>query len=1043
MSLLSIKREIWPPVNFDVTVVGTAFPGASPSQIENLISAPLEDEISQVDGIKEIQSLSFQNYSTIYLTLDPDHPNKKEVHENIQSVVKSYNDLPVGAEDPLIEKVEASQIPVLDIFISADVPPLELRKKTKDLALLIEQIGAVARVQENGVENLEYQVEVDPIKMKQRGVTLTQVIGALERQNAAIPAGTHLEPSGLEVSIRVDSEFISGEDILNTSITSNDSGYGTLLSDVATVSLGTEKPRRLYRIQGKKGLSLVVLKKSNGDALKLVDEVKIVVSDFEKANPEYKVYLSNDYSRFLATRIKALGSNLIIGLILVLIILSLFLPWQVTLIVTLGIPIAMLLAVSAMQLLGFSFNLISLLGLIIVTGMVVDDAIVVCENIWRQIELGETPHSAAIKGTMQVIAPVTASVLTTIFAFGPMMFMSGIFGAFVQQIPVAVILALVFSLFEAFLLLPSHFASWSPFLISAKKLKQKQTKHSRFQKVAAKYGQFVHWSLKKRYLMLVLLIVFLGGTAGYIGKSGRFVLFPPEGIEMFFIRVEAPIGTPLDQTAEALRPIESYLLENLSSEYLIDVSTTVGFVSQGAMDPQAKSGSHYAYLRVQLTPEHTRDRKTIELMESLRKPIEQVVANDVSLFFELEQQGPPQGKPITLNIRGSNYKRLQEFAELVKGYLKTVDGVKDIQDSTVLGPPEWLVQIDSRKAASLGVSSQSVAISLRAAFDGVVATEIRDNEEEIKIKVKLATQNKETKELLKNLSVGNNFGRLVPLNQFANFKQEQDLIQRTRLDLKKVLYVTGDIDTNVTTALEATNKLKDFLKTEPQIKAYSDVSYTWGGAEKDSKESMQSLLKTFLIAVSLIYLLLVITFNNLIQPALIILSMPFGFLGASLALLSHGRPFSFMGMLGIVALGGVIVNNSIVLIDFINSRRKNGDRFNKSIVDSSIDRLRPILLTTATTVCGLLPTAYGAAVFNLTGMGGVDPFIIPVALSLGWGLAFGSLMVLIFFPSMIRISDDLQFWKKDTPDLQGEDNNNDHKYEPSIATLDLEPETLS
>ena len=1020
-SLFSIRRDLFPNVDFNTTVVSTTIAGASPQQVEKLLINAVEESVREVDGIKKIYSTATESVGIVVLQLDPDARDAEKTNRDIRQAVDSIEDLPDDATDPVINEIDSSQTPVVTVTVGGNGNFENTRQVAKFLYEEISNIKGVASVQKLGLLDKEILIHTNPETLKNRQISLMQLIGALKAKNWSLPGGTIFNAAGEEVLIRTESQYTEPsvseslptnqtvEEIKNTVITANDGGYATYVKDVAEVEETVEEPERLYKANGLNAIHLIVKKKVNADVLNLVSDLKQVLKKWEPTFPKkVEIGLTSDFSVYLKNRIKSLSSNLIIGLVLVIIVLSLFLPWQVTLVVAMGIPLALFSTLTVIYLTGGSINLISLIGLIIVLGMLVDDAIVVSENVWRHVEDGDDITESVVRGAQEVFWPVLASVLTTISAFAPMLFMTGIFGKFIFQIPYAVILALTFSLLEAFIIMPSHFISWvGPFVKShLEKMKAQKQSHGIFDRISFGYMKYVKWSIQRRYIMAIVAVTMLLATGAFFAKFGRFVLFPGEGTQYIFVQAEAEKSTSLEQMSDLIRPIEDSL-SGISSKYIVDHTATIGIIQQNPNDPLTRRGSNFANIKVALTPYIERDLNANQIVDLMKTSIGQPKGIK-KLSFELQKDGPPQGRAVSINVGGRNFLELKNLAEKVKQKLATIEGVTDIRDSFVQGKDEWQVIPKEKAALELGLTSESIANSVRAAFAGVVATKIRDLDGEIDIRVKLDEQRGDVLKILESLKIGNKNGNLIPLPSVADFKQVSTIAAITHKDFKRVINVSADVDTNIITSNEVKLKVQPFV--EDLVKEKVGYFSEFGGESEDTDESMQSLGRAFLFATLFILFLLIVTFRSVVQPILILGSIPMGFMGVIYAMAIHGRPLSFLSMLGVIALAGVIVNNAIVLIDFVNALRRDEVGLTESIIQASGVRLRPIVLTTTTTICGLLPTAYGEYIYKIFGVGGGDPFIVPIALALGWGLAFGSIMTGIFFPAFIRLSDDFRLF---------------------------------
>ncbi len=997
-SLFIIKKEIFPPVDFDITVIRTVMPGASPEQIENLITNPLEEALREVDGIKKVQSIATENLSLITVFLDPDAQDGDKTNRNIQLAIERISTLPKGAEDPIVTSIDSAQTPVLEVFVSGDLPELEIRRAAKYIADELSLIKEVARITRKGYEKREFLVEIDSEQMAARRVPLRKVITALSLRNTATPGGKFKTPTGEELLVKTDAEYKTKDNILNTYIISNDEGYGTRVKDIATVTERQAEANILYRSNGKSSINLLISKKAQADVLKLVKKTKQRLEELKKNLPQgIQVGVARDLSIYLKNRLSVLKSNVYIGLFLVLAFLSFLLPFRVALVVAVGIPLAMLSTLLAAYFIGISINLITLMGLIIVLGMLVDDAIVVSENIYRHIEKEGKSWTSIVAGATEVLSPVTASVLTTALAFAPMLFMTGIFGKFVFQIPAIVIMALLFSWLEAFYIMPSHFGSW----VSIKKGKRRTTSNH-FEKITNIYRKYIRLTTHNKYKTLIVLILFVGLTA-FIGTRIKFVLFPSKGVEQFFIRAEAPKNISLTQMQEYMKPLEKATASLPNSE-LLGYLTMIGIIQNDPNDPLTKRGPNYSQIFVELTAAKGRKREAQEIIDELRQKIGSPPGL-TKVNFEVLKGGPPQGRPVSINVSGKNYDELRAIAYALQDKLTVIKGVKDIQNSYVEGKDEWIVLPRHNDTARFGLTAQDIGTTVRASFDGVIATKTRAFDEEVDVRVKLKEVLEPGERRLRELKVGNARGHLIPLKSFSDFKKQSTLSSVIHNKYKRVVNVSASVDTKIITASEVINLLKpefkNLIKNKPQI------SIELGGESEDTQESLASLTRASIIAIILIYVLLIITFKSLLQPFIIICTMPMGVMGVIYALGLHGMPFSFMSILGIVALLGVIVNNSIVYLDFVNSSRKKGNTRFQSLEDAAAIRFRPILLTTITTLCGLLPTAYGHFMLKTFNIGGGDPFVIPMALALAWGLGIGAILNSLFFPTMVAIMDDI------------------------------------
>lgn len=992
-STIKIRREVFPSVTFDVITITTAFPGASAESTEKLITNPLEQDLGEVDGIKKLTSVSAEGVSVIVLQLDPDQTTQEDAETEVQDVVDAFQDLPDDAEDPVVKALETRLDPIVTVSLTGDLSESEMRSAAKYLEKEIESLPDVAKIDFQGLRDPEIRILTDPSKLNRYRVSLSEIINALKRQNVNIPGGT-LEAATVgqkEMIIRTVGEFETADDIGDTVIRANALASAIRIKDVAQIEETFSKEKILYATNQFKSINLTVRKKSNGDAITLVESVKQLIERLKpELHPAIKVTYVKDSSYFVKRRLKVLSNNLLVGLGLVLIILSLILPIPVAIVTAFGIPFSFLGAISIFYFGDVSLNLISMMGLIIVVGMLVDDAVVITENIQAKMEEGLAPMKAAVLGAQGIWAPVCASVLTTVMAFAPMMQMSGIFGKFIQYIPFGVIIALLVSLWEGFFILPHHMATW----VKAKDQKQKNpTIFDRaWQKLSDTYINTARIMLRLRYFVLASVIVILGVTGWLFKSKMTFILFPPGAIDTFTVTLETETGTPLEETARLIAPIEERIAA-LPKNELLNFTTQIGLINAGRSGSD-KRGSQYASISVHLTSETERERKAFDIIEELKAlPTPEGIK---LINYKRQHGGPPVGKPISIGVRGTRFEEILPAVAFLEKFVKTIPGATDVENTFISGKEEIYVTIKKAEAAAAGLSIAAIGTVVRAAYEGIIATSIRTVDEDIKVRVMLSKSLRSSQETLEKLYIPNARGNLIPLKQIATFERRNGVATFEHEANKRQVAVNGEIDTKILSAADAAERIKKFVKDNSE--KFKNVEIFYGGENQDTEESMQTLKEAFAFAFFGILLLMILLFRNIYQPLVIATTIPMGIVAVIWAFYFHDMPMTFLGMVGIIALAGVIVNNAIVFVDFVNKSRESGlDRF-ESILEAAKKRIRPIFLTTVTTTVGILPTAYG--------IGGLDPFVVPIALALGWGIAFGSVLTTLVFPPMLAIVED-------------------------------------
>ena len=774
-SLLTIRKEVFPNVQYDIITVYTVFPGAAPSEVEKLITNPLEQELKEVDGVKKMFSTSIEGLSGIVVQLDPDQTTQEEAKLDIQEIVDRFNDLPEQAEEPNVRALESKVFPVVEVALSGGESSFQLKEAARYVEEEIEKIKGVARVDLRGEREYEIRVEVAARQLQRYEISLSEVILALKEQNVSIPGGAFTRmQKGIEkdVIIRTEGQFRNVDDVKETVIRSNDLGTPIVLKDVAKVFMSLKDQQISHRVNAREAIRLVVMKKEKADAIDMIDEIKKKIP--LSLNPEkmqgIEIELVNDLSKLIRRRLGVLSNNLIVGLILVVLVLSLFLPFRVALVTAVGIPFSFLGTMTFFEMQNISLNLITMMGLIIVIGMLVDDAVVITENAVREMEEGEEPIDGAIKGTQQIWTAVFASVMTTALAFFPMTIMSGIFGKFVGFIPLGVICALFISLLECYFILPYHIGRW----VKKSHIKKSERGFKAFfdrqwEKIISFYGKVLRWSARRRWIVFLLFILLIAGSLFNVATNMRVVLFPPEGIDQFIVKAKAPIGTTLKQTTRLMKPLES-MVQDLPEEELLNFVTTVGEHRQREDEP-GQRGSHYAQIMIYLTPETQRTRIATDIIEDMRKNFKGI--ENLEVFFERLNPGPPVGSPISVGVQGDDYDEIMPLVEEITEDLKKIEGTKDITNNFSEGKDQVVVRIDPKEARSVGLSASSVGTTVLSAFEGVVATSIRTLNDEVDVRVSLPESEKKGRTEIGNLKILNNFAQLVPLKSIARFVKEK------------------------------------------------------------------------------------------------------------------------------------------------------------------------------------------------------------------------------------------------------------------------------
>ncbi len=975
LTVWNMRKESFPKIDMGLIIVRINYPGSSAEDVEKLVTIEVERSLKGVLGIKTMNAMSAEGSSIIYIETEAES-DVDEVYDDIKAAIDSIEDLPEETTVPKITKMDSRWQGVLKIALTGGDYQVN-RDAAKDLRDELEELSEIAIVDMEGYYPDEIKIFINLQKMKNLDVSVGEIFTAIQNRNLNLSAGK-LENDKSEIIVRTVSEFANINEIKNLVIRSNTMGQNVKISDIADVERSPVKGKILQRSQGKSAVFLNINIKENADIINSVDNIQNVVEKFFKKDA-YKglnfAYL-DDISYYVKRRLGVLKDNGIIGMILVFICLLLFLDFRTSFVTSLGAPLAFMISFVAMSFMGITINLISMFALILVLGMLVDDSIIVAEQFYQNIEKGLPSFEAAQKAAFETIAPVFATILTTMIAFGALFFMGGTMGKFLWMVPAVVIICLAASLFECFFILPSHLADFCG------KNKNSDQEKKWYLPIKKFYSTSLKLFLKYPYIIvLTFSLLFIASVE--VAKRMRFELFPGDDARVVFLQIKGPVGTPLEKTDLAAQRLEKLIFEKVEDKTELEqLKSQIGvFKEQHSL----KTGSHYASLILYLTSPDERKRSTDQIVNSLLENASQLVP-DYSLTIEKYEGGPPKGKPVEIEVKGDSLEVLQIVAKKIQNVLKYQKGVTSTELDFEEGREQIQITVDDENSRRLGVSALVVAAELRKALGEDEISKIREADEDIEIKIYL--KDKSSIDFINQLSVQNIRGQKIPLSNLVKINKTPGAFVIRRIEGERVISVIAFLDKAKTSPVKIAKAMKkpvkEILKDHPLI----DVSF--GGENKDTNESMVGLAKSFIIAILCIFFVLVIMFRSLGLPLIIMAAIPLGLIGVILAFLVFNQALGFMAMMGVVGLVGVVVNDSIVLVNFINIKKDERERpLRIAIHDACLDRLRPVLLTTFTTVAGLLPIAHGV---------GGDPFLKPMALSFAWGLFFATTVTLVFIP---------------------------------------------
>lgn len=1010
LSLPRVKQEIFPDVDTGLVNVTVVYPGASPDEVERSICIRIEEQLRGIDGVKRVRSVAAEGAGVVTAELFDD-ADEGEVLDEVKNRVDGIDTFPEDAETPIVERV-SMRSQVINVAVSGDADERTLKEVGLMARDEIASLPGITNVELSGVRPYEISIAVSEVALRRHGITFDDVVRAVRRSSIDLPGGS-VRTEGGEILLRTKAEARRGPEFAQIVLLTRPDGTRLLLEDVATVVDGFRETDTLARFDGQPAVLVQVFRVGQQNAIGVSDAVKSWVETARSRMPA-GIHLTTwqDDSELLKSRRDTLIKNGIQGFGLVVVSLALFLRFRIALWVAMGVPVALLGSLWAMPLFDVSINLLSLFAFILVLGILVDDATVVGENAYTQRAAGRPALESAIVGTRQVSIPVIFGVLTTVAAFAPLIGQPGVFGRISQVIPVVVISALFFSLVESQLVLPSHLAHA---LRDRPEGRGGSRRWQRFQDafstgferwVRESYAPFLDRCLASRWLVLAtaaaLLLVTLGWVAG-----GRlpFVFFPQVEGDNVIAFLTMPQGTPSEETAAAIERITNAAIaldaeldgERRDGEpgLVRHVLATVGeqpfrLRQQGgraAASGGTQSGAYLGEVNLQLAPGEERSVRSADVAKRWREltgPIPGAVELAfVSALFST-------GEPIYVQLAGSNVDDLRAAAAGLERALALYPGVYDVADSFREGKQELVLRIRP-EAEAVGLSHADLARQVRQAFYGDEAQRIQRGKEDVRVMVRFPESDRRSLADVERMRIRLPDGTAVPFSAVAEADLGRGDASIRRYDGRRTVNVTAEVDSSRANANEILASLRS--ETLPQILAeHPGVSYGLEGEQREQRESLDSMQRSMVLALILIYALLAVPLKSYGQPLLIMSAIPFGIVGAIWGHVLLGKDLSMLSITGIVALSGVVVNNALVLVDWVNEQRRDGVAVEEAIRTAGIARFRPVLLTSLTTFLGLVPIVFETSM--------QAQFLIPMAISLAFGVLFATAITLILVPTL-------------------------------------------
>ena len=1003
LSIKMMRTETFPSIDPRMVTVSVAYPGATPYEVEEGITSRITQSLTGIEGVKNVDATAAEGMGVVYVELK-DFVNADDVYNDVDTAVNGLVDFPPeNAERPLVTKVRVTPN-ILTLAIHGDVSERAIKYWADQIEEEIKLLPGIANTSIRGVRDYQISIEISENTLQDYELNLQDVANAIQQFSVDVPAGT-IESKRGDILLRIQEKRYTRSEFEKIVVASLPNGANLLLKDIATVRDGFTDDSIDSRFNGERAAQIDISRSDSADTLSTVENVRTYLN---KVSLPQGLTLSvqNDETVPLSGRISLMVRNGIIGFMLVFTILLLFLDMKLAFWTSIAVPVSFLGGLMIANFYGLSINMVSVFALIIVLGVVVDDAIIVGESIFEEQRANPNDPKAVLRGVTNVIAPVTVGVSTTIAAFAPLMLSTGTLGQIISVIPMVIIPILVISLLEAYFILPSHLSNprrWSRGVMA--------TIRDKFTSSLAHFTNTIIVPIAKfcmsfRYAVIVGFLCFAFITMTLVSTGTiRFIFLPNIEADKVEIKVDMPIGTPYDITKNTMNTIEDHIddvrenLEKDDTKIFKSLTTNIGEINNQGGGPEGNGGSsiasHRGQFQIQLVPSEFRDVSSSEIEAMIREKI-----SDLPNIETLEFQSSIIHDEADINVYLShpNEFELNQAAEELKAALKSINGTKEVADSFEQGKTEYVFEL-TRQGHAVGLTPAKLGQELRAAFFGIEAQRLQRGRSEVLVYVRYPKDERNNINTIENMRIRLDDGREIPLKSVAKIKQQNGYASINTYNGLRYTSVTAKADEALTTPAEIMKPLtQDIL---PKLeKRYPKLHYSFEGESKEQAEDMASLGRNMLIASLLIYVLLGAQLRSYIQPIVIMSAIPFGIVGAIWGHYLLGHDLTFISLFGMVALAGVVVNDSVVLIDYLNKQRAAGESAYNSSIAAIKRRFRPILLTTMTTSIGLLPILLEPSV--------QAKFLVPMVVSLATGIIFATGVIMVLVPCLILIIDDIK-----------------------------------
>ncbi len=1056
---MMLQKEAQPKVTIPFAFVRTIYVGASPEEIESLVTDPIEKKLETIENVKRMTSNSDFGYSTVMLEFEQGVDVQEKVRETKEILSGIQRELPDGVEEPIVSDMKTGDSPILVFSLSGSTDFATIQEYSDKVKKEMELVKGVREVQLVGELQREIIVTIDPEKLSAYNIGIGQIRNAVSASNVNLPGG-NVNLNGINYIVRTVGRF-DYVDKLGDVVIKQANGGQILLKDIATIEDGFKErsvhARKSYGIEEnspsmEEAIVIAVKKKESVDDVSIKKNV-LEMLDKKKGTlipSDLRLELISDKAEYVDKQLGSVTDNAKSGLFLVIVVLFLFIGLGESMIVSFVIPLSIFAALGLMQVTGMTLNNVSMFSLVLAIGMLVDNAIVVMENIDRLRFKGLTAKEAAIVGTNQIAPAILASTLTTLAAFFPLALTSGIMGDFIRPIPMTVIFALTCSFIIAITVTPSicsivlkkhrsenkgkehpvrdrifkissvvlvlilsmlAFMDWGKegferfgilsytagvlfsgaMFVKLFIIKKTHEDHI----VIKKYSEALLWIISKgtrKFIAIALVVVIFIMSVSLIPLGVlKINMFGSEDYPTMYININTPPGTILSDTFDITKQVEKKLYSIKEIKSFVSYTGNEGVDIWSDLGIGGEGVPNIGRIIIELYDLREREKTSMQIAEDLRN-----IMGDISgaqIKIDELQSGPPTGAPIYLKIKGENLEELQKTAQDFESIIKDIDGTRDTKTSIGDGAPEIQIRVDKNKAAMLGLDDMTVAMDIRNILNGVKITTFRDGQNEIDVVVKTSDSSLKVINDIENINFISKHRERIPFSQIAEIVETKSPVKISHEDRKRVIVVSSNIEEGKITATEAVDQFNQRVKDYPLP---DGVVIQFGGESEAMGDSFNDMMVNMVVAAILIYIILAIQFNSLSQPGIILLTVPMAVIGVIAGLIITGNNFGFVAFVGLVALVGIAVNDAIVLVDYINYLRANGQDMKSAIIDTGKTRFLPVLATTITTAGGILPITLK------------DPFFEPMGIALIFGLCTATLLTLVLVPIVYSIIEEFK-----------------------------------